>query len=292
MPHSHVNHNPDAPLKTFMGGRFAQRPDGEAGLFVRHPKIGVGGAVSLTPPGDPGVEGITSTRWYDPNNNFAPIDRVVTTDDNGVFTVTWLDKDGNDVSSQSPGFTPEKENSETESRIMELTVIDPASADFGRVHQLREYDNIVDGVSTGLAYTYVGVPSTIEPDATIYATTAVTAGTTQLNAAPIQLQLGDEQFEVTGAAEVSLPNIPTYATYASIRVDASADDAGVRYTTDGTAPTDDNSKQVNRGNDIILDGPDAIAGFRALAIGPNGEVDAAQNASLNVVYENIAPNED
>jgi len=44
MPHSHVNHNPDSPLKTFAGGRYAQRSDGEAAGYVRHPNIGADGA--------------------------------------------------------------------------------------------------------------------------------------------------------------------------------------------------------------------------------------------------------
>ena len=42
MPHSHVNHNPDDPLKTFAGGRYAQRSDGEAAVLVRHPRIASG----------------------------------------------------------------------------------------------------------------------------------------------------------------------------------------------------------------------------------------------------------
>lgn len=272
----------DAPLTAWRGGRYAQKPNGESSVHQRHPASTTVSAGTIAG-SDPGVEGMGMTTWYDPTNGNAPITRIVTVDDDGNPTIQWIDKDGNDVSSNSANFTPATAQTDSEVEIMYATVTDVAAAEAGRVRELRELREVTEGV-LAVSHTFVVDGS----DATAF----VASAETQLSAAPIQVQLPTENLDVTGAAAIALAAIPQFASYAEVYIDASADDTNIRWTQDASAPADDNGEQEGRGTTIILNGRESIDGFRALTIDGAGALDPALTASLTVSYFNIAPDED
>lgn len=98
--------------------------------------------------------------------------------------------------------------------------------------------------------------------------------------------LGTENVTVTTATASTL-TIPTNAKSAKIYVDAGADDAAVRFTIDGTTPSNNNGIQVNQGGTIDICKAADLAGFRILALDEDGNIDAAATAHLTVTYVNV-----
>jgi len=108
-------------------------------------------------------------------------------------------------------------------------------------------------------------------------------------AKPAVVQLTSETLDVTGTTASSLASIPTHAAYAEIYIDASADDALIRWSADGSTPADDSGEQEATGKTIVLTNRAALLGFRALAMDAAGDLDDTLTASLSVTYYNTKP---
>lgn len=238
------------------------------------------GAGSATP--DPGVEGMSTEEWFDPATG-ERITRVLTSDDDGNITIKYLDKEGNDVSTESSNFQAAAVQRDVEKSEIWGTITDDTNLEYSRARTMFATETFEDGVSQGTNYTFIADGS----DANAFANDA---GTT-LALAPIQLQNGDENLDVTGATAIALGSIPAFATYAEIYIDASNDDTNIRWTQNGSVPADDNGEQEAKGSTIKLDTREAIEGFRALTIDPSGALDPALVASLTVVYYNVSPDQ-
>lgn len=207
----------------------------------------------------------------------------------GARTVTYYQEDGVTPMTNSADFNASKEQVNNESEIVYATNTTDGDAEFGRVAEVRRTEVYRDGVLDAAATTYWNM--NVQPPVDV--TALVTAAPFQLAAAPVRKKFNPaEQLDVTGAAEVALAAIPTFATYAEIYIDASADDTNIRWTKDGTAPADDNGEQESTGTTIRLLDRDEIDGFRALTIDGSGNLDPALVASLTVDYWNVAPDED
>ena len=108
-------------------------------------------------------------------------------------------------------------------------------------------------------------------------TTAVTAlGTEVLSKDEQCFALGEETV-ASGAALT----VPAGANGATVQVDP--DGSAIRYTFDGSAPTDD-SFAASPGSWITVCKPEDLAGFTTAAADAEGAIDATLTASLRVHY--------
>ena len=213
------------------------------------------------------------------------IQRVILTFSNGDVEVTDI-INGVIQMTQSPSFTTTAGQTDVETQILFATNTDSADAQFGRVVEVQRNDVYVDGVLDPARVQYFDMNQAPPVDLTA----TVTAAPFDLASAPIRVELAGENLAVTGAAEVALAAIPATATYAEVYIDAP--DANIRWTKDGSAPTDNNGEQETAGVTIrLLDRPE-IDGFRALTIDALGALDPALTANLTVNYWNVAPDED
>ena len=106
----------------------------------------------------------------------------------------------------------------------------------------------------------------------------------QEDVAPVLVALPSENLAVTGSTPTQLTP-PTHAAYAEVFVE----DANVRYTTDASAPADNNGTQMRRGQTIRLKGSTILSDFRVLPIDNVGNLDPTQTANLTVSYANLDP---
>lgn len=244
---------------------------------------------------DTGVEGLSVTQWYDTANNCAPVSQVLTTDDLGNITITWLDKDGNEMTDSS-NFTPAKPNVENEHQRMYATNTVSTDAEFGRVVELNRTDTYTDGVLDPTATQYWDV--TQHPNVDV--TAIVTAAPYSLASAPIREQLGSGTIVIDAAnpagdvnlgAEIAIA--ANAATYVEIYIDAGGTgDGNIRWTKDGTAPADNNGEQENAGSTIKLWDRPEIDNFMAAAIDAAGLMDPTGGANLKWTAWNVDPHDD
>lgn len=235
----------------------------------------------------PDTVDIDSDRWCDPTNNNAIVYRRVTALDDGSTSITWHNPDGTPNMTDSSNFTPNKADVAVLADIIYATVTDPADAEFGRVRETTRYRTANDGVVDTTSSQYLNQD---EPPVDV---TAIVSGAQYSRAsAPVRVELTGEGLDITGAVELALAAIPTFATYAEIYIDASTDDTGIRWTKDGSVPADDNGEQEQKGSTIKMFDRDEIDGFRALTIDGSGTLDPALTASLTVNYWNVSPDED
>lgn len=117
--------------------------------------------------------------------------------------------------------------------------------------------------------------------------------TATVSAAPFELAneaksvlLGTESLLVSGTTGNGFDSIPANAEYATVYIDAGETDAGIRWTVDGSAPTDGNGEQENMGSTIHLGSAAQLASFRAVPIDGAGEIDGALAANLTVTFWN------
>ena len=103
---------------------------------------------------------------------------------------------------------------------------------------------------------------------------------------PTLVRITKELTSLTGALPVSLTPHP-HARYAEIYIE----DANIRWTQDGSIPSDNNGEQERAGTTVQLYGAPALAGFRALTIDSLGNMDPTLTANLTVTYYNRSPDQ-
>lgn len=108
----------------------------------------------------------------------------------------------------------------------------------------------------------------------------------------IRMILGDEAFDIT--TDTALPNIPDFATYAEIYLEASDSVApAVQWAKNASAPADGDANEEDKvGTTIRLYDRDEIEGFLASSANADGTINGTDVVKSRVVWWNIAPDED
>lgn len=222
------------------------------------------------------------------------VERVTVTFEDGTITETFTYTDDGTEISQASNFTATKPNVSVniQGHHMFSTNIDPADANYGLSLELERRDTTTDGI-TETVYLLVedvtGIGSRLDD------VTALVTGGAPWSAPNDEEQLvvyPNVNFDVTGAA-TAMPAAGTSGRVALagwMRAELNIDDdaSGVRYTTDGTAPTDDNGQLAQEGGVIVLS-EDGIVNAQFAPVGDDGLIDAALSIGLSWEQRNRAP---
>lgn len=217
-----------------------------------------------------------------------------------ITDVLYFEEDGVTPVTNSANFTTAKDQLENEQQYVHITNTGAGQAEYGRVSLVKQINLYRNGVLDPTATTYWNTAVIPNIDVTSNVAALVAAGS-QIDVAPVRKQLPEggvalptQTQTITGAANVALADIPQFATYAEVYIEAGAGDGGLRWTKDGTAPTDGSAnEQEMTGTTIRLLDRDEIDNFRASVINlDTGDIDAALSATFKTVYWNVAPDED
>ena len=178
--------------------------------------------------------------------------------------------------SQSTPFIPEQSNTNIAS-----TVVFETNMTTGKVTQITQYVPVTtapDGSLSFGAATYRTADNRAD-----YVVSGVVSDR------PKRVQLPSERLQITGVDGIALAAVPTHAAYAEITVE----DHAIRWTIDGSGPSDNNGKRSQDGARIVLQSRDEILGFRAIPLlSEHRHNKAMPKAHLTIYYHNISPESD
>ena len=272
-----TNHNPDEPLKTFLNGKYAQRSDGEAPLYMRHPTIAVSATVdpSMTPQTVSGVPvfGCDTLTGRE-------VKYVLETKDNGTFTETYTYTDTGEIMSDNSTFQAIKPEvvHKVDDESVYSTNTSNADANYGLVLELEKRTVVTDGVYGTPSYHLVSdvaeITGTAGDDVTATISAAPFNGASDKKESVIFTNVNG-----TSSATAATLTFPALAGYARAEI---FNGQGVVYTTDGTAPVVSplNGQLAGEGGVIELTGSE-LALFQFVSF------DAADNTDLSFEVRNI-----
>lgn len=205
-----------------------------------------------------------------------PVVQITTIYRNGDVTVAYQDVDGQPIPGVS-GFTG---SLDTESTIVFATMADDQQANYGEIIELRRVVTYLGDEVNRVAYY-----DTDGGDVTA----TVTAAGWEIGACALSLALGTSTFSTTGAGGTQLPAQPAYAAFARITVDpAPVQINGIKYRTDGVAPTTTQGVVVAAGSQLTI-ASDQFADFLAVPVDGTGQIDGALTVNATVEWFNAAP---
>lgn len=239
--------------------------------------INAAGAANATPK-------LTSSQiiyGYDANTG-QEIERLHQAFDDGTTTTTDFINGVPQVAIANP-FNTASKNLSNSVKQMFATNVDAADADYGLIYALNEIQLFEDGMLDPTATTYWD--TNVFPNANV--TALVTAAPFSLDVMPERVKYTPELLAVTGAVPAQLAAAPALAGHVRIYIE----DENIRWTSDGSAPSDNNGMQSAAGTYIDAE-RDEIANLRFLPADAQGNVDATLTANLTANYANVALDED